>query len=140
MMTLSLMGVCLAFGTYGAIADATEGNHFTFLVDQSWSAPERTQLQNWLSATGPVMQTVVQVAGPPSESMTLTVTKESTGYAGEYDRFNHRVVMSSLQLSVLVHELIHAIRNRWIMANSVEEEGLARAGEKEVMRLLALKG
>jgi hypothetical protein len=86
------------------------------------------------------MKTMVEVAGPPPENLTVTVVKESSGNAGEYDFLHHRLVLSSLQLSVLAHEINHATRDKWLLSNRVWEEGLARAGEKEVMRLLALQG
>jgi len=136
---LALATIVVALGSHAASARAAS-NQFTFVIDKSWTSQERAKLEGWLNPAGPVMATVLAVAGPPSEDLTLTVVKENSGFAGEYDSFNHRVVLSALQLSVLVHELNHATRNRWILSDSVWEEGLARAGETESMRLLAQKG
>jgi hypothetical protein len=136
---LALATIVVALGSHAASARAAS-NHFTFVIDKSWTSQERAKLEGWLNPAGPVMATVLAVAGPPSEDLTLTIVKESSGFAGEYDSLNRRVVLSALQLSVLVHELNHATRNRWILSDLVWEEGLARAGETEIMRLLAQKG
>ena len=121
-------------------ATANASQAFTFQIEPSWSASERTQLKAWLSATGPVMKTVLQVAGPPAQNLTVKVVKETTGNAGEYNAASHQITLASLSLSVLAHELMHATRDGYGLSNSAWEEGLARAGEKEVMRLLKLQG
>jgi hypothetical protein len=120
-----------------AFAAAATAPHFTFVIDSSWTAEERAQLESWLTPSGPVMEAVRQVSGPPSEDLTVTITKGGQ-HAGEYG--GGRISMYSLQLSTLVHELNHATRNRWILSNPVWEEGLARAAEVETMDLLAQKG
>jgi len=144
-LAAGLMLLAAANATHPALAaDAAASQPpapaFTFVIEPSWSGQERTQLESWLSSSGPVMKTVVQVAGPPAKSLTIKVVKESTGHAGEYDPTRHQITLSSLQLSVLVHELNHAIRDGYTLSDSVWEEGLARAGETEDMRLLASQG
>jgi hypothetical protein len=124
-------------GSAGAITPPTPSFSFTY---QSWSPSEQVQLESWLNPNGSVMKTIKEVAGPPERNLAITVVKEDSGNAGEYDSYEHKVILTSLQLSVLDHELMHATRDGWTLSDSLWEEGLARAGEKEVMRLLALKG
>jgi len=134
-----LAAVLVLFAAAGPAAAATP--KFTFVIDPaSWTTQEKAQLKSWLSASGPVMTTVQEVVGPPAESITVHVVKASTGFAGDYDSADRQIDLSALSLSVLVHELNHATRDRRILADRVWEEGQARAGEKEEMRLLALKG
>ena len=123
-----------------ATAETVKTPAFTFKIESGWTAQEKAQLESWLSSTGPVMKTIKEVVGPPAQSLTIKVVKASTGNAGEYDEYNHQITLASLQLSVLVHELNHATRDGHILSDHVWEEGLARAGEKEVMRLLKLQG
>jgi len=123
-----------------ATAETVKTPGFTFKIEGEWAAQEKSQLESWLSSTGPVMKTVKEVIGPPAQNLTVKVVKSSSGNAGEYDEYNHQITLASLQLSVLVHELNHATRDGHILTNRVWEEGMARAGEKEVMRLLRLQG
>ena len=144
-LTDLLLGVVMAvliLGASGSQASATSGPSpaFTFAIDPSWSASDRAQLESWLDPNGPVMTTVLQVGGPPPEDRTITVVQQPGGPEGDYDSTHHQLNLASLKLAVLVHELNHAIRDRWLLDDAVWEEGLARAGETEDMRLLALKG
>jgi hypothetical protein len=136
----ALTAVALVLSMHAAVSGAFASSHFTFVIDPSWSSQERAQLQTWLDPNGPVIKAVLQVAGPPPENLTITVVKERSGAAGDYDYIDHRIALSSLSLSVLVHELNHATRDRWLVRDAVWEEGLARAAEKEDMRLLAQQG
>ena len=141
-LVLGFAAALLILGASASQASATSSASpaFTFVIDPSWNASDRAQLESWLDPNGPVISTVLQVGGPPPENLTITVVKEPSGPEGDYDSTHHQLNLASLRLSVLVHELNHAIRDRWILDDPVWEEGLARAGETEDMRLLALKG
>jgi hypothetical protein len=119
----------------------------------SWAAPSKATLQEkaeayanlrkiqeWINPENPIQRTVTEVLGPPAETITVKVVKEPTGFAGDYESWDHQINLSGPQLSVLVHEESHATHDAHILSDSVWEEGEARCEEKETMRLLSLKG
>lgn len=137
LVALCLMGMGVGVGSASAKAPTP---HFTFTYGSSVSPAERAQYESWLNPSGTVMKTVQQVYGPPATNLTIEVTKETNGFAGEYSPYGKRIAEAEAQLAVTVHELSHATRDTRDLSESVLEEGLARAGEKEVMRLLKLQG
>lgn len=139
-MGLGLVMALLVLMVGGPTATASASPVLTFKIEGPWTAKEKTELETDLNPSKPVMKTVLEVTGSPQHNVTVKVVKAEVGHVGEYDPGEHQITMRSLQLPVLVHEIMHATRDGYTLWDSVYEEGLARAGEKEVMRLLALKG
>jgi hypothetical protein len=122
-------------------AAATPGT-FTFVIDPTWSQSEGATLSAWLAPGSPERRALTMVAGPPSESATITITHDpSSSFAGEYTLATHTVTLANLDLGVLMHELDHATHGPWILTNGdVWEEGMARAAEVAEMNMLARDG
>jgi hypothetical protein len=120
---------------------ASNPQSFTFTIDASWNASERAQLESWTAVGSPELAALAQVAGPPGQSATVNIVRSQNGsYAGEYNPNTHTVYMHSMDLGVFMHELNHAVHGPWIIANSVWEEGMARASEVAEIDLLAAQG
>lgn len=135
LLALSVLGI-----TPAAANAATPKLNLT-LNASSWTNPaEKAEMQEWIKPEGVVQKTVAEEYGPPKETINVTVTKAETGHAGEYYQPPHEAFLTKAERSVLVHEEEHATRDQHILSCSTWEEGLARAGEKEVMYKLAAKG
>ena len=88
---------------------------------------------------GPFMAAVGRVIGPPKVDTTITIGKASSGQPFYSAR---HIYLRQVRRSVLAHEIAHAVHDSGaaILGNRVWEEGMARAAEVDVMRLLAQQG
>jgi hypothetical protein len=127
------------------VASATDlAPEFSFTFnspDYPWTSAELTQLQAWTAPGSAPMTVLAQVAGAPKVSSILNISHDPTiPAAGYYYPGVNKIVLGGLRLSVLLHELNHAVHGSWIMGNAVWEEGMARAAEMREMGLLAAQG
>jgi hypothetical protein len=134
---LILVGVATSVLTASPVFASGPSGVISFTVDSAtWTPAEKAELNKLLEPGSTFMKTELGVTGPPAENLSISVIKKAN--SDEYG--NHEIRLSSLRMSVLAHEIDHAVHDRWILTNSVWEEGEARAVEYEVMRLMAQKG
>ncbi|MFL6139109.1 MAG: hypothetical protein ACJ74O_15100 [Frankiaceae bacterium] len=128
-------------------ASSPSAGELTLVIGSGWSDSERAVLKKWTASASPELTALEQVVGPPGQDETVTVSKAPglnsqhayvTG--GEYSVSGHRIVLTKLALPAFMHELDHAVHDRWMLSDSVWEEGLAQAAEVVEMDRLAAEG
>jgi len=125
LQTSSVKPTLISFPTY----------ELTFTFNSSsypWSAAEIEVLNGWLGNFYPAVKSL---CGNPFFDNTVNVRKDPTiSFAGEYNpTINETVVQDANSPDVLCHELIHALRDDYLMGLMSFEEGMTRACEVEVM-------
>ncbi|WP_020564362.1 fibronectin type III domain-containing protein [Methylosarcina fibrata] len=119
-----------------AVAGAAIDNELTFTFDSPdhpWSASDIATLQASINTFYPLIK---EVYGAPAFSNTMNIRYDPTltgsDVAGTYSSSTNELTLSELDVDVLVHEIIHAFRDDYILAINTYEEGMTRAAEIEV--------
>ena len=121
---------------------SSAGFAFTFASPaHPWTTDELEQLRSWTAVGSPQLNALAHVVGAPEAGATINVSHDPTiASAGFYYPGADQIVLRDLRMSVLLHELNHAVHGSWVISNSVWEEGMARAAEMREMGLLAADG
>jgi hypothetical protein len=140
-------GVAPASSPSAGTATTPHAGKLTFVIGSGWSDGERAVLKRWTASGSPELTVLEEVVGPPGHDETVTVSKDPRlsdphGYqlGGEYAVSGHRLVLVWLDLGAFMHQLNHAVRDTWMLSDSVWEEGLAHAAEVVEMNRLAAEG
>ncbi len=119
-------------------------NELTFTFNSPnhpWTVAELDSLQKWL---GDFYSAAKAIYGNPAFNISVNVKKDSTiSLAGLYSassnemtiRLSSRERLADRQ-DVIVHEMIHAFRDDYIIGLNCYEEGMARSAEVEVLNQL----
>lgn len=126
-------------------ATSTSGTGgFTFTFDSPadpWTPAELTQLLAWTAPGSAPMNALAEVAGGPETATTINVEHDPTiGNEGLYYSGDNTLVLRDPTLSVLLHELDHAVHGAWLLRDTMWEEAMARAAEVEEMDILSQQG
>lgn len=97
--------------------------------DEPWNEGELQLLQDWVSITYPV---IVKVFGNPATSASINIKKDSH-VAGGYSA-PPEIIIGTLQMDVLVHEIIHNFNGPYGIFAGTYKEGMAVAATIEVMK------
>jgi len=102
---------------------------FTFdSPDDPWSETDLTLLRTYVADFYPALK---QIYGAPATSDTIDVVRDPlSGYAGRL--VGNAIVLQSLRMDILCHEMVHAFHGPFMLRTSFFEEGMARAAEIEM--------
>lgn len=109
---------------------------FTFnSPSQEWTNTEIQTLSTFLNRIYPVAK---DVYGAPAFNITVNIRKDtSLPVSGLYNlSTNELAIRNSSQLTTLVHEMLHAFRDDYIIHSDAYEEGMVRAAEIEIFNRL----
>lgn len=116
-------------------ATLSASNELTFSFDSAWTNEERQKIQSVLDTTYPVVK---QIYGPPFFSINVRINKfGSAGGPAYYFPSTNTIVFPGdfsveNEKPVIVHEMIHAFHDDFMIAYDHWEEGMTQAVTNEI--------